>query len=87
MDDVILSEGTSLVDFDTAYAPTKANAIFEGWYLTETFEADTRIGTDITSLPTDSTELTVYAKWDAYTAEAQYYLSSYQESTCEECHE
>ena len=73
IDDVVLTGDTSLVDFDTTYATTKTNAFFEGWYLTETFEAGTRVGTDITSLPEDSTELTVYAKWDNYTAQAQYY--------------
>ena len=73
MDDVILSKGASLVEFDTTYAPSKTNAFFEGWYLTSTFEAGTRVGTDITSLTGDNKELTVYAKWDEYTAKAQYY--------------
>ena len=69
--DAILAEGTSLVGFDTTYATSKANAFFEGWYLTSTFEEGTRVGTDITSLP--NTEFTVYAKWDEYSYKAQYY--------------
>ena len=74
MDDIIMSAGDSFVDFDTKYVPSKDNAIFEGWYLTSTFDAGTRVGTDITSLPMDGDkEVTVYAKWDSYTAKAQYY--------------
>ena len=73
IDDVVLSKDASLVEFDTTYAPSKTNAFFEGWYLSETFEAGTRVGTDITSLTGDNKELTVYAKWDEYTTKAQYY--------------
>ena len=76
MSDVKISANTSLVNFDTTYAPSKANAIFEGWYLTPTFDDGSRVGVDLTITPAESSEFTVYAKWDDYTTFAQYYWTT-----------
>ena len=72
--DVVIPVDTSLVNFDATYSTSKSNAFFDGWYTTSTFDAGTRVGTDITSIPVNGNyEFTVYAKWDNYTATSHYY--------------
>ena len=63
--DVDIAEGASLAGFDVKYTSTKENLVFCGWYTSATFDEGTRVGRDVTVMPSNA--VTVYAKWgDAY---------------------
>ncbi len=65
--DAKIAEGADLTNVDTTYATTKSGLTFAGWYYTQNFQDGTRVGVDMTKMPStlsgNATTLTVYAKW------------------------